>query len=105
MTRAGPPRARPARSPRAPGVSRSEEHTSELQSRSDLVCRLLLEKKKKTSPYTRRIYSSTFPAYIRPRILSALTSSLVFQSQWRPDFFHRTLLEYMRRPMIQLCDI
>src|SRR2546421_8925336 len=27
--------------------SRSEEHTSELQSRSDLVCRLLLEKKKK----------------------------------------------------------
>src|SRR2546421_7560628 len=29
------------------GVLRSEEHTSELQSRSDLVCRLLLEKKKK----------------------------------------------------------
>src|SRR5438034_6689170 len=28
-------------------VSRSEEHTSELQSHSDLVCRLLLEKKKK----------------------------------------------------------
>src|SRR5712664_3722491 len=33
-----------ATSPR--GESRSEEHTSELQSRSDLVCRLLLEKKK-----------------------------------------------------------
>src|SRR5206468_4533242 len=31
---------------REPG-GRSEEHTSELQSRSDLVCRLLLEKKKK----------------------------------------------------------
>src|SRR5947207_7177313 len=29
------------------GWSRSEEHTSELQSHSDLVCRLLLEKKKK----------------------------------------------------------
>src|SRR2546428_7495060 len=29
------------------GLPRSEEHTSELQSRSDLVCRLLLEKKKK----------------------------------------------------------
>src|SRR5216683_2080383 len=28
-------------------TARSEEHTSELQSRSDLVCRLLLEKKKK----------------------------------------------------------
>src|SRR5947207_6112812 len=32
--------------PRA--VTRSEEHTSELQSHSDLVCRLLLEKKKRT---------------------------------------------------------
>src|SRR2546430_10199225 len=29
-------------------VTRSEEHTSELQSQSNLVCRLLLEKKKKT---------------------------------------------------------
>src|SRR5207253_10392165 len=34
------------RTPRA-GVQRSEEHTSELQSRGHLVCRLLLEKKKK----------------------------------------------------------
>src|SRR5438034_3716974 len=37
--------------------SRSEEHTSELQSHSDLVCRLLLEKKKTQStsvPYGRR---------------------------------------------------
>src|SRR5499427_11124806 len=31
----------------APRCDRSEEHTSELQSHSDLVCRLLLEKKKK----------------------------------------------------------
>src|SRR3712207_8081526 len=31
---------------------RSEEHTSELQSRQYLVCRLLLEKKKKTSGHT-----------------------------------------------------
>src|SRR5688572_32210443 len=30
-----------------PGAGRSEEHTSELQSQSNLVCRLLLEKKKK----------------------------------------------------------
>src|SRR3989442_7208559 len=30
--------------------SRSEEHTSELQSRPHLVCRLLLEKKKKSNP-------------------------------------------------------
>src|SRR5699024_12424165 len=32
----------------AGGILRSEEHTSELQSRFDLVCRLLLEKKKDT---------------------------------------------------------
>src|SRR5690606_41979985 len=31
-----------------PGKLRSEEHTSELQSRENLVCRLLLEKKKRT---------------------------------------------------------
>src|SRR2546430_17337134 len=31
------------------GARRSEEHTSELQSQSNLVCRLLLEKKKKIS--------------------------------------------------------
>src|SRR5436309_8250008 len=38
--------------PRRPGVDehlRSEEHTSELQSRENLVCRLLLEKKNKKS--------------------------------------------------------
>src|SRR2546427_1285792 len=38
---------RGARARRAPGEQRSEEHTSELQSQSNLVCRLLLEKKKK----------------------------------------------------------
>src|SRR2546430_2786153 len=32
-------------------VGRSEEHTSELQSQSNLVCRLLLEKKKKTNKH------------------------------------------------------
>src|SRR2546428_11931800 len=38
--------APPAAGPSGRMVGRSEEHTSELQSRSDLVCRLLLEKKK-----------------------------------------------------------
>src|SRR2546430_7396701 len=32
------------------GLARSEEHTSELQSQSNLVCRLLLEKKKNHKP-------------------------------------------------------
>src|SRR5206468_9936241 len=40
-------RPRAPRAPRGGQRGRSEEHTSELQSRSDLVCRLLLEKKKK----------------------------------------------------------
>src|SRR5256884_4024948 len=41
------------------GISRSEEHTSELQSRLHLVCRLLLEKKKYTSPSAaQRLYSA-----------------------------------------------
>src|SRR5207249_7805363 len=37
------------------GQRRSEEHTSELQSRFDLVCRLLLEKKKKKKTTKRKI--------------------------------------------------
>src|SRR3712207_8125458 len=41
-------RARQARAGRLGAAGRSEEHTSELQSRQYLVCRLLLEKKKKT---------------------------------------------------------
>src|SRR5436305_11733901 len=48
------PRCRPASPPCAPcrrRRGRSEEHTSELQSRPHLVCRLLLEKKKKTKKH------------------------------------------------------
>src|SRR2546427_9220761 len=45
---------------------RSEEHTSELQSQSNLVCRLLLEKKKKKHTYPRRLHPS------RQRALTAI---------------------------------
>src|SRR2546427_1365586 len=45
---------------RVPARLRSEEHTSELQSQSNLVCRLLLEKKK-TEENTSRPYSSSSP--------------------------------------------
>src|SRR5260221_3723626 len=54
----GAARSRTRRKRRSSGRAsskRSEEHTSELQSHSDLVCRLLLEKKKKRS--------SAAPAY------------------------------------------
>src|SRR5688572_32515869 len=40
---------------------RSEEHTSELQSQSNLVCRLLLEKKKKTNQYNITISPNIIP--------------------------------------------
>src|SRR5687768_17822198 len=40
------------------GAGRSEEHTSELQSRLHLVCRLLLEKKKKSCIWRRTLCST-----------------------------------------------
>src|SRR2546422_3759928 len=50
-SRGPPPRGccRSRRRARSRGHTRSEEHTSELQSRLHLVCRLLLEKKKKNT--------------------------------------------------------
>src|SRR5438034_3796138 len=41
---------------------RSEEHTSELQSHSDLVCRLLLEKKKRSSPERTKLATPRYSA-------------------------------------------
>src|SRR5256885_4519921 len=57
-----------------PGSIRSEEHTSELQSPCNLVCRLLLEKKKKlnTLPPLLTDYSDTDDAP-RPALWSAIT--------------------------------
>src|SRR2546427_834790 len=45
-----------------PGDERSEEHTSELQSQSNLVCRLLLEKKKKKNETVRLLTVNSLPA-------------------------------------------
>src|SRR5438034_7140958 len=47
------------------GTPRSEEHTSELQSHSDLVCRLLLEKKNQHQEYVGDIEAA--PNLHRPR--------------------------------------
>src|SRR3989440_9170793 len=86
---------------------RSEEHTSELQSRSDLVCRLLLEKKKKKNktllhrPYYNILHfifcdQSTFHRIINHYVnevkrLSTSHSSIdTFQS-----ISHTTPLSYM----------
>src|SRR5689334_23642979 len=50
-----------AKSPRCPECLRSEEHTSELQSQFHLVCRLLLEKKKKANALAPRQESHDRP--------------------------------------------
>src|SRR2546429_3241532 len=59
--------------------NRSEEHTSELQSRLHLVCRLLLEKKKKPTTLT----SNTR----QPRTSSSMTSNAQQVSAFTTDHF------------------
>src|SRR2546427_7756022 len=56
-------RAEHVRVGRAAAACRSEEHTSELQSQSNLVCRLLLEKKKKK--YAREPYDRSSSPRVR----------------------------------------
>src|SRR6266478_10100938 len=54
----------PGEKPSTRTTPRSEEHTSELQSQSNIVCRLLLEKKNKTSQFprcSRIFYASPIP--------------------------------------------
>src|ERR1019366_4262458 len=57
-------------------AQRSEEHTSELQSLTNLVCRLLLEKKKMTLPVATN--SLTHPVGVRPGSKAASFRSLRF---------------------------
>src|SRR2546421_4896327 len=62
--------ARRAHCPRPSSGRRSEEHTSELQSRSDLVCRLLLEKKKTATDLLRRDTPFALDPPLRPFMIS-----------------------------------
>src|SRR2546430_10366238 len=55
------------REPRRRLVERSEEHTSELQSQSNLVCRLLLEKKKHESPSCSSLPTSSIHGSVETR--------------------------------------
>src|SRR6266496_1367425 len=76
---------------------RSEEHTSELQSRRELVCRLLLEKKKKEArtSQTRTTASSIVPALTRgttaldtpSRSLSSASASSSARAREGASFF------------------
>src|SRR5690349_20556687 len=60
-------RTRTSRNGLSPVKQRSEEHTSELQSRRDLVCRLLLEKKKITPDVRAAAQFATFLLLLPPR--------------------------------------
>src|ERR1022692_3984515 len=64
-------------------MNRSEEHTSELQSPCNLVCRLLLEKKKKQKNYYLNISNIEHPLRVRTTSLQYTTTSphlTVFQT-------------------------
>src|SRR5436190_15973566 len=56
-------------------LGRSEEHTSELQSHSDLVCRLLLEKKKHKIPLLPCRLTLSQPPLSSPRTISSIAVS------------------------------
>src|SRR5690554_2836257 len=69
-----------------PEIARSEEHTSELQSRPHLVCRLLLEKKKKNE---NKIHHKYYNTLINTIIYIVLVSqSLIFQSMSIFDIYY-----------------
>src|SRR5688572_32388544 len=61
--------------PSSPASSRSEEHTSELQSQSNLVCRLLLEKKNSpTNPQRLPTRFTTSSSYYSTRARATITT-------------------------------
>src|SRR2546429_1263007 len=62
---------------RTPGPARSEEHTSELQSRLHLVCRLLLEKKNKTHGTTSCSKRSSPDSHLRTPSTCSTTSRTI----------------------------
>src|SRR5256886_4102367 len=71
--------------------SRSEEHTSELQSQSNLVCRLLLEKKKNQD----RTYDSTSPLQLLQPVES-------IDAQSDAAHLHRDFPTGLRRQLLGL---
>src|SRR5690349_23079527 len=65
-------------STRSSSPARSEEHTSELQSRRDLVCRLLLEKKKKKKKTeTKKIELSAHKQICVVHVITAMSSAIL----------------------------
>src|SRR2546430_9575106 len=86
---------RPAPASPACPCRRSEEHTSELQSQSNLVCRLLLEKKKNTP--TRHILLSMI------KIVTALQLGPFIPCDRTPPVVRRTEMTTSDQPSVCLC--
>src|SRR5204862_4429953 len=57
---------------------RSEEHTSELQSRRDLVCRLLLEKKKNNQHILNKIDTNTMKCKTQDTVAEEVTCTIYY---------------------------
>src|SRR5260370_22690937 len=79
----------PALIPRAEriseGITRSEEHTSELQSHLNLVCRLLLEKKKNHAVEINIAIAAMYPLQHLPQGLTTPRGSMCLSPQCTPD--------------------
>src|SRR2546430_3063608 len=84
-------------------VHRSEEHTSELQSQSNLVCRLLLEKKKRNRIAEGRIIEAIGNTSRRPtRVIVLLDRSDAYMSPtgrraWAADALSVSYVDYKSR--------
>src|SRR5476649_1905098 len=82
-------RPHPVSPARTSADTRSEEHTSELQSHSDLVCRLLLETKKERRG--RRLASLRRDVYIAPRLIRGLENLFFFNDTATTEIYTLSL--------------
>src|SRR5260370_30940047 len=72
---------------------RSEEHTSELQSHLNLVCRLLLEKKKKK--IKDRIYRKSYTVFILQKNIMSCTCDTHVKTRETPNTYTRIPTQYI----------
>src|SRR5256885_11296470 len=79
-----------------PRSHRSEEHTSELQSPCNLVCRLLLEKKNNTTPATSRTHGAPCPQAF---------SSTRHASAWQHAVYARSSIAHLCLRTQRLAEI
>src|SRR3712207_7135179 len=87
-----------------PGSERSEEHTSELQSRQYLVCRLLLEKKKKKKKTKNNKYNKNNPNQNKQTIMiikhtDKVTQNTIARKIPRP--YYNTSMNTLQNRLIQ----